>query len=138
MKRLALSVIPVVVLALSSCSDGGTNLGALGRPVQVPYQDQVTLPHEELTIFFTALDEDSRCPAPATCMSSGQATISIALSKPDAPVAPRALTFGGAAGTNVVSYEQYTVTLVKLAPSPTVGQQRLPSDYVATLVVSKL
>ena len=137
MRRLALSIIVALIVALGGCSDAGPNLGALDRPVQLAYQDQVTLRGEELMIAFTALDEDSRCPIPATCIAAGQATMNIALSKPDAPVEPRTLTLSPAAGSNVTSYEQYTITLLKLTPYPMVGHHPLPSDYVATLVVSK-
>ena len=137
MRRLALSAIVGLVFALASCSDGSPNLGTLDHPVRLAYQDQVTLPEQELTIVFTALDEDSRCPIPATCISAGQATISIALAAPDAPVESRALTLSPTVGSNVTSYQQYTITLLKLVPYPTVGHQPLPTDYVATLVVSK-
>jgi len=136
MRPAVLSVIALIV-ALGGCSDAGPNLGTLDQPLHLAYQDQVTLPEQELTVVFTALDEDSRCPVPATCISAGQATISIALAAPDAPVEPRTLTLGPTSGSNVTSYEQYTITLLKLVPYPAVGQQPLPTDYVATLVVSK-
>jgi len=137
MRPVVLSIIVALIVALGGCSDAGPNLGTLDRPVQLAYQDQVTLPDEELTIAFTALDEDSRCPIPATCIAAGQATINIALSKPDAPVEPRTLTLGPTAGSNVTSYQEYTITLLKLVPYPRLGHQSLPTDDVATLVVSK-
>jgi hypothetical protein len=137
MRRLALALITVLAVALGGCSDSGSNLGALDKPLRVAYQDQVTLPAQDLTIVFTALDEDSRCPVPATCAAAGQATMSIALSMPDSPIEPRTLTLGPAPGSKVAGYQGFTITLVKLVPYPSVGHQPLPSDYVATLVVSR-
>jgi hypothetical protein len=129
----------LAISLLAGCSNGDAvfNHGSLDRPFSVAYAQQVTIPNEELTIDFTQLNEDSRCPLGTICVIAGQATITITATKTGSPGESFTLTLGPVKDTNTATYLNYTITLVKLTPYPMVNRMPVPSEYVATLVVTK-
>ena len=131
-------LVAVALLAGCSSDDMTNSQGSLDQPFKVGYGQHVTLLREDLTLSFTQLNGDGRCPAGWECLVVGQATITVALSKEAFPAETRMLTLGGSVpGANVATYLDYTITLVKLDPYPVNDGPRNPNAYVATLVVTK-
>jgi hypothetical protein len=78
---------------------------------------------------------DSRCPRDAQCITGGDALVRVWLLKAPGARENRDLktTPDGASAV----YSTYRVTLVVLDPAPTANRVIRPSEYVATLVVSR-
>ena len=91
---------------------------------------------ENLQVGFDQVLSDSRCPRGAQCIVAGDATVRVWLAKSPRGRENRELktTPDGSQGV----YDAYKITLVALAPSPEVGSTIRPTDYVATLTVSRL
>ena len=127
MKRLLLAVS---VLAVASCAEPGS----LSQELKVAYGQEVAISEEALTVAFTEVNEESRCPSDVQCPWAGQATITLALSKGDSASQPHTVTIPGAETT---TFMNYTITLLELAPYPSANQQPTLEEYEATLVVER-
>jgi hypothetical protein len=138
MKTLV-SLVAVGLLAGCSSDDMTGSQGSLDQPFRVGYAQHVTIQQEDLTLSFTQLNDDGRCPAGSVCIIAGSATITITVSKDGAVPETRKLTIGEGGGSgSVAAYLDYTITLVKLEPYPVDNGPRNPNEYIATLVVTKI
>lgn len=124
--------LPSILIALFLVACEGTP--KLDQEITLAFSEQKTIEDEALTLTFTALNEESRCPEGVQCVWAGQATITVEASKPGSSPASSALTVPS---PNTTSYSGYSITLVDLAPYPTAGYQPAPEEYVATLLVTK-
>jgi hypothetical protein len=86
-----------------------------------------------LTIRFQGVLGDSRCPADAMCVLGGNATVRLDILA-DGTTIERELHTGNDVP---VSYEGVTIALVALAPYPFSARTIDPSDYRATLHVTR-
>jgi hypothetical protein len=113
---------------------------ALPRPAG---PDQVSLArwgsdsgYDHLTIVFSRVLEDSRCPANALCVWAGNARIELRLaSVTQAPASVQLNTF---LPPNAAAYGSYRISLLALQPYPgsSPGQPVAPKTYTATLLVT--
>jgi len=124
----------MAVLWLGGCSTGDARHPGLDEGFKLAYATEQMIDGEKLTLSFTEINEDSRCPSDVQCVQAGQATITLRLTKDGAELATRTLTLPGAESA---TYMNYTVTLLELAPYPVSTHQTVASEYVATLVVAK-
>lgn len=127
---------PVLILAIlvsTACSTDELESPGPGDNLMVAFGERVLIPEESLIITFTELNEDSRCPSDVICVTQGQATITVAISRGSSHAEPRTLRIPGVAA----SYLHYSIALVELSPYPTTSHQPTPDEYVATLVVTK-
>ena len=90
---------------------------------------------ENLQVGFDQVLSDSRCPRGAQCIVAGEATVRVWLSKAPRGRENRELKTTPDASQAV--YDAYKITLVTLVPSPEVGSTIRPTDYVATLMVTR-
>lgn len=91
----------------------------------------------KLRIKFIVVESDSRCPTDVTCVWSGNAAIKLQLSGLGKG---RNVTLNTSQAGQFLSetiYQGYKVRLVGLSPSPRSTQKIAPSDYQATLLVTK-
>ena len=135
--RTLVSLIAVALLAGCSSDDITNGDGALDQPFRIGYGQHVSIPQEDLTITFTQVDEDSRCPSDLVCIQAGKAKITITAMKEGFPADALSLTLGGTSDPNVATYLDYSITLTELMPYPTSTHMPAPNEYVATLVVTK-
>ena len=148
MKRTLLAVFSVAALAACNGHDVTAPFqapeqpaSALARGVNLDQSfefrvgETVTVNGEALTVEFTGVPEDSRCPTGVQCIWAGNARVQLVLAKG-----------GKAAGielnTNLdpkkAPYLEYEVELLGLTPYPTAkGGPIAQSQYRATLVVRK-
>jgi hypothetical protein len=88
-----------------------------------------------LTVSFTSVGEDSRCPQGVDCVWSGNAVAVVKLSKGDGGFTTAEL------NTNLEprekSYQQYEISLVALNPYPKKDSRIKKEDYIGTFVVRK-
>ena len=124
-------------LTLGACPVPQANLTTLDQDTKLRHGHVVAIPTEHLTLAFTALKEESRCPASVTCVSAGQAKITVTVIKEYLAGEVRTLTIPGNDGSNTANYLNYTITLKALDPYPATPGKPVPEAYEATLVVSK-
>ena len=121
--------------AIVSCSSpNGPTAAALDQAFQLTAGGSATISSENLQVGFDQVPSDSRCPRGTQCIVAGNATARVWLSKPPRGREQRDL--GTSTGTNAV-YDSYRITLTTLSPYPEAGATIRPSDYVATLVVTR-
>ncbi len=93
---------------------------------------------ENTKILFEKVMEDSRCPTYVVCVWEGQATILVTVIKNNETVNTFNLTSrAGHEDLGTKSFDGYFLRLLKIEPYPTNAQPIKPSEYVATLFVTK-
>ena len=90
---------------------------------------------EGLTVGFSSVNEDSRCPQGVDCIWAGNAVIAVSLSKPNGD--PVSIDLNANMDPKEKSYQQYVISLVALNPYPKKDSIIKKEDYVATFVVRK-
>ena len=130
-------VAVIAGLTLGACPVPQANLTALDQDTKLGYGHAVAIPAEHLTLAFTALNEESRCPASVTCVAAGQARITVTVVKRHLAQEVRILTIPGRDGSDTANYMNYTITLKALDPYPATPGKPVRETYEATLVVSK-
>ncbi len=136
---LAQLVLALPVLALAACgSDEGPPQdpafpAALGQEYVVGYGETVRI--GTLSLEFTTLAEDSRCPLNATCVWEGNARI-LVTAHVGGNIGVLALNTAAPHFPDAGTFEGYSVVLKHLAPYPPWSEQPVQS-YEATLVVDR-
>lgn len=119
-----------------SSVDADAGAVVLGRNFKVRYGNEVTVKGHNLKVKFDAVLDDSRCPSDVTCVWGGDAKVVINVRQANAKASKIELhtaTQLGQAG----KYKQYVIKLVALDPYPKTSVKVKPSDYVATLLITK-
>ncbi len=130
MKALALLAISILV----GCAGDDAGPPGLDQELTLAFSERVTIEAEALTLTFTEVNEDSRCPTGVQCVWAGQATITLAASNnPESVSNPLVFTIPGA---DTATYLSYTIQFLQLDPHPSVSHQPITSEYRATLVVT--
>lgn len=112
-----------------------TKEAALGQEFEVRLGSRVSIEHEGLTVAFSSLLEDSRCPQGVTCVWAGNGKVLLRLSKAGKRAALMRLNTG--LDPKQDAYRGYDVKLVNLSPYPKKDIRIKKRDYVATLIVTK-
>ncbi len=106
---------------------------AADAPFQLRAGEIASLGTDGLMIAFRRVEGDSRCPSDVTCVWSGDAKVVLDLT------VGRAAWTGSAVHTHVeprtVTFRDYRIELLDLAPYPVSTQQIQANDYVATLEI---
>jgi hypothetical protein len=107
----------------------------LGKEFELKINQQAMLEDESLAVEFVSVLEDSRCPEGVDCIWSGNAKIKIKLDKKKQTPATTELNTD--AGPKSSSYLNYEVKLVALKPRTRANEAIKPSEYKATLMITK-
>lgn len=133
----------LAALVLAGCGSGpkASNTQpqtSLGDPVQVRIGQTATVASDKVSVTFTGISEDSRCPTGAQCAWAGQAIVSLKVSPTGGgPGEAQLILGGGQPGSDEFSFGLYMVKITSLDPLPVADVKTNPDDYVATLVISK-
>lgn len=92
---------------------------------------------EGLRVRFTAVANDSRCPADVTCVWAGNAEVQIEAEAGGSRERLKLNTHGGDKFPKKSRHRQYSIGLVSLSPHPRTDSKTGAADYVATLVIRK-
>lgn len=132
----------MALVALVSGSGCGSVAGPsrsvpVGRPFELRVGETVAVQDELLVLTFDRVSEDSRCPLGVLCIRAGDAQVELtAVRLPDHRQA--VLLYAGAERRpDTATVEDFTLRLVELDPLQRMDRPIAPSDYVATLVVSR-
>jgi len=123
-------------MALSGCDE--SNVAGPSVPLNQQFTVAVgqtaTVADTAITIRCLGVPNDSRCPGDATCITAGDATVSIEVLPPDAGRSQYAL---HTADMKPVMHSGLTIVLLQLDPYPFVSRPIQPGDYRATLRVTR-
>ena len=142
MRDLLKLLILVPVLSLPACNgegddgSGGQPAEAnLGRAFELGYGKTVLV--DDITIQFTTVVEESRCPIDAICVWNGNARILVTATRGSIS---RVLELGlWPQSATIAVFENHVIEFRDLHPYPaSVITQPLPQSYVATLYVDGL
>ena len=108
-----------------------------GQEFAIKVDQQVKLEGADLALKFVGVGQDSRCPSNVNCVWAGDAEIALELVQDKCTTALKLHTHTGPSTSNEGKVGGFRVKLVKLDPYPHTERKISPSDYVATLLVTK-
>ncbi|MEK6300482.1 MAG: hypothetical protein AABO41_07140 [Acidobacteriota bacterium] len=133
--NLAIPFLLLTILAGSAQDARTKEKPALDKEFKIKIGQQVTI--KNLTIKFSALQNESRCPTGVQCIWEGNAAIVIEVSKKNQKSVQATLNTNTAIQPNQLSYKGFKVGLFALSPHPRINQTNDEKDYEATLIVTK-
>lgn len=92
---------------------------------------------KSVSVAFTAVKEDSRCPKEVNCIQAGRAIVELSVMAGKEKAVLQLVLEGSGAATPGKTAGAYTYSLKKLDPWPVAGKTTAPADYAATLLVEK-
>ncbi len=98
-----------------------------GENVTVRYNAAVRIPSDTTTVRFTGVTADSRCPSGAQCIWAGDAAVTFLVG------GTQTVTLHTTEGQSSILVAGRLLTLVSLAPYPSLSKTIAQSDYVATI-----
>ena len=132
----AASVLALAGSVACGSVTGPSRSAALGQPFDLRVGETVGIEDQLLALTFDAVTSDSRCPMGVLCIRAGDATL--ALTAVRLPDHRQSLGLGtGDWQPEAATVQDFTVRLVQLSPPRRLDAAPAPSDYVATLVVSR-
>jgi hypothetical protein len=126
----------ILILAMSCDSNvaGPTRHAALGQSFELRVGETATVEEAGLTIGFTGVTNDSRCPIDVVCIRAGDATLRLTLRRLPQPAT---LVEVKTPGPPDAVYDGYSIEVLTLLPAPRASTPTDPNAYVATLVVDR-
>lgn len=107
---------------------------SIGEPFSLAVGESASVKGANLSLTFTAVTQDSRCPKDANCIVAGEAIVVLEALSGDArtdlsfKVPPD--------GGDAKGLEELTITITELDPQTESGKRIEPASYVAKVVVA--
>jgi len=131
-KAIGGATTAVLLAACTTMARGSTVQARLDEPFQLPKGQTATVASERLTVRFTNVESDSRCPVNVQCIRAGEARVHFELRQPGREPEDLILATVGAQ-PRYATWGAYDLHLVALEPQPRTDVPHPP--YVATLRV---
>jgi hypothetical protein len=129
----------MMAACLAACGGGPGSASAvtvpLGREFTLRVGQSAVVDGTGLRLVLAKVTQDSRCPVDVQCVWEGDAAVSVEIDDRSAPTSYELHTSGRY--PREVTHGAYRVTLVRLDPAPRSSAPVSPSDYLATLSVSR-
>ncbi len=109
----------------------------LGEEFKMRIGQQVTIKGQKLSIRFSAVRDESRCPTGVQCVWEGNAAVIVEVSSKKKEVVQATLNTNNSIKPNQLEHKGYNIKLVRLNPYPKADQRIDPRDYEAVLLVTK-
>jgi hypothetical protein len=132
MKRLALLA---AVIGMAACTHAGPTEAALGEEFTLRAGESATVGPDSVSVTFTKVTADSRCPTNVVCVWAGDAGVLLQLSGLGDSEALELHT-AAQVGPSRGSFHGYAVQLVDVSPAARAGQPIPADDYSVTLRVT--
>lgn len=130
---------PEVIIVLPTGVPADLLAAVVGVPFKVPLGGSFALGDTGLTVTFSAVAEDSRCPDGTRCLWQGRAVVSVEVLAGEAPVQTLTLAIPGDLTPDApesLAVGPYTLRLVDLAPYPA-APNSAGGPHVATFVLEQ-
>ena len=134
MTGMSSSLAALLLLASCGTSPSSARATAPAQPFTLSPGQTAQVEGTGLTVTFESVTADSRCPVDVTCVWEGDAVVLVSARPPTA--SPRELHTSGRYPVET-EVGDYRLRLVELAPAPRQDARLAPSDYRATLVVTR-
>lgn len=131
---MRIALVFLCSLLLSSCGASVSIGFGLDQPVTLGVGESVSFRDEDLRVRFLRVDNDSRCPSDVTCVTGGEATVTVEARRASASSALLTLVLPTA---DTATYQGYEIRLLELEPYPVSTVTPNPAAYEATVVASK-
>ena len=120
----------------SSCATMDTAIVAQpGAEFSLPLGKTASLSGNGVTVTFTQVEEDSRCPIDVVCVWAGDAKIELAIKHEGSPEDVKVVSLTPA--NNETTSGDLRIRFVGLAPVPRQADVGKPRPYVARLILSR-
>lgn len=149
MYRILVILSFVIIIFHSGCNNTDNHVSDDGQeedfiPAELNSQFQLKvnqtalIESENIKVKFLDVTEDSRCPSDVTCIWAGQVKILVNVLKNDQNMGD--LTLTGQAGDELAvgTFDGFSIKLIKVDPYPVSTKKIELTEYIATLVVSKI
>jgi hypothetical protein len=135
-RKFIILILPVI-LALVSVSGCGTSkiTAAPGEQFTLAIGQTVSITGENLTVRFTEVISDSRCPQGVTCIWAGEASAVVNITDSES-TSGKVLIQSGGSGNSQADYKAYRITF-DIQPYPQAGKKTEKRDYRLLLTISK-
>lgn len=139
MKKIWLLIIPVFVIALSSCNkDDFSGSFAFGETFDLAFGIERTSDDGVMTLSFADI-EDSRCPLNVICVWEGQAEVKLSVKiAGEEPVDLELINRVGHPELGIDTLGNFIFTLEDVLPYPEGAEQIDDEDYLLKLRVDEL
>ena len=134
MKAATIFLLLIVVSGFAQDPTTGDQV-PLDEQFTIKNGQQVTIEGQKLTLKFSSLFQDSRCPSSVTCGWAGNGAIVVEVSRKHKKAVQAML--NTLLDPKQIEYKGYKIKLLALNPYPKTPGEIDPSEYEATLIVSK-
>jgi len=128
-------VFLLVALAGAAPNTLAKTKAQLNSEFRIKVGQQVTI--KKLSIKFSAVNSESRCPTGVQCIWAGNAAIAVEISKKNKKPVPATLNTNTGVQPNELDYKGYKIKLVGLNPYPKINEAIDEKDYEVTLIVTR-
>lgn len=134
-----INLVFLLVAILASCAQDPiiSRKVSLNEQFTIKAGHQVVIKGEKLSVQFSSVQNESRCPTGVQCVWEGNAAISIEVSKKRKKSVQAILNTNTTIQPNEVAYKKYRVKLLGLNPYPRIDEKIEPKDYEAVMIVTK-
>lgn len=139
--NLYVIAIPLMVLlpfsTVGQAFSAPITTAVLGEQFQLKLNQTVSIESENIMVRFVKVVEDSRCPADVVCVWEGQVKILVDVNRDQDHTNSFNLTSRAGESFNIEVFDGYSMSLLKVEPYPESSKTIEPSEYIATLTVTK-
>jgi hypothetical protein len=134
-----INLVFLLVAILASCAQDPiiSRKVSLNEQFTIKAGHQVVIKGEKLSVQFSSVQNESRCPTGVQCVWEGNAAISIQVSKKRKKSVQAILNTNTTIQPNEVAYKKYRIKLLVLNPYPRIDEKIEPRDYEAVMIVTK-
>lgn len=134
-----INLVFLLVAILVSCAQDPiiSRKVSLNEQFTIKAGQHVVIKGEKLSVQFSSVQNESRCPTGVQCVWEGNAAISIQVSKKRKKPVQAILNTNTAIQPNELVYKKYKIKLLGLNPYPRIDEKIEAKDYEAAMIVTK-
>ena len=134
-----INIVFLLVAILASCAQDPiiSRKVSLNEQFTIKAGQQVAIKGEKLSVQFSSVQNESRCPTGVQCVWAGNAAISIEVSKKRKKAEQAILNTNTAIQPSELAYKKYRIKLLGLNPYPRIDEKIDARDYEAVMIVTK-
>lgn len=130
-------VLLLAILGSALQDPGAAARAPLGEEFRIKIGQQVRIKGGKLSIKFSGVQDESRCPTGVQCIWEGNAGVAVEVSKKARKIVRATLNTNPSLKPNHLEHLGYKIKLVGLNPYPKADQRIDPNEYEAVLLVTK-
>lgn len=147
-RSVFLSLVLIIAVFMLGCDQADDEVIAppvddnpsyeLGQQIHIKYDETVIIKSEGLSVKFSKVTEDSRCPSDVTCIWAGRAVVVVSISRDGNELGELTLAKGaGDEELSTGSIGGYSIKLMNVSPYPISTQEIKLSQYVIIVIVTE-